>query len=211
MSLNFRLAQNFILLLAFFLLPLGLQAAEITTNDGQKFKGKILEETQDYVLMEIENGVQVRIDKPEIAYFQRVDPKPDTSLQDYPILGVTYGSPTYVNLVAGYYLGGFGLKLAGAYWGGIEGIQANLSLKLVDNQSFLANVSLVAGVEGTSSPNNGYSLWSSGAWGGTNWTYDGIGFDINYGGFAFEVDAVTGNFPNPIALPIQIGFVQRFN
>ncbi len=185
-------------------------AAEIMTNDGQKFEGKILEEGTDDVLMEIENGVQVRIAKSEIAYFQREDSKKPYA-QEYPILGVTYGSPTIVNLVAGYYLSGFGLKFSGAYWGGVKGIQADLSLKLVDDEKFLANFSLVGGAIGTTGSSNGYSLWSTGAWSGNDWTYEGIGFDINYGGFVFEVDGVTGNFPNPLALPVQIGFAQRFN
>ncbi len=180
------------------------------TNDGQKFDGKILEEQTDYLVMEIENGVQVRIEKSEVAYIQRMD-APKQAPQEYPVLGITYGTPSVVNLVAGYYLADFGLKFTGAYWAGIRGVQADLSFKLVDHSSFMANLSLVGGAIQTSGATNGFSLWSSGAWGGTNWTYHGIGFDINYGGFVFETDLVTGPFPNPIAIPIQIGFVQRFN
>ena len=193
------------------LIPAGVVfPAEIMTNDGQKFDGKVLEEEPDYVLMEIENGVQVRIDKSQIAYFQREDSKKPYA-QEYPVLGLTYGSPTVLNLVAGYYLADFGLKFSGAYWGGIKGIQADLSVKLVDDEKFLANFSLVGGAIDTTSANNGYSLWSTGYWGGTDWTYGGIGFDINYGGFMFELDGVMGNFPNPVALPVQIGYVERFD
>jgi hypothetical protein len=194
---------------ALLLLPLGLNAAEIMTNDGQKFDGKILEEQTDTILMEIENGVHVKIEKSEIVYIQREDVKKDRN--EYPVLGITYGTPSVVNLVAGYYLADFGLKLTGAYWAGIRGVQADLSYKIVDHPSFMADLSLVGGAMQTSGATNGFSLWSSGAWGGTNWTYHGVGFDINYGGFVFETDVVTGPFPNPIAIPIQIGFVQRFN
>jgi len=186
-------------------------AAEVMTNDGQKFEGKILEEQEDYLLLEIENGVQVRIEKSEIAFIQREDRLAKQPSQDYPTLGVTYGSPAVLNLVAGYSLSSFGLKFSGAYWGGTRGVQADLSFKLAEEQSFLAEFDVVGGVVGTHGANNGYSLWSSGAWSGTAWNYSGIGFDINYGGFVFELDAVTGNFPNPVALPFQIGFVQRFN
>lgn len=191
--------------------PLAALPAEVGTNDGQKFHGKILEELDDYILMEVENGVQVRIDKSEVNYIEREDIGPKASSQDYPVLGFSFGTPSSFNFVAGYYLSNFGLRVLGAYWGGARGAQADLSLKLVDNQDFLADFSLVAGTEWTSGASNGFSLWSSGSWGGTQWTYKGIGFDINYMGFVFEVDAVTGDFPNPVALPIQAGFVQRFN
>ncbi len=197
------------LVFVLLLLPLGLNAAEVMTNDGQKFDGKILEEQTDFILMEIENGVHVRIEKSEIVYIQREDSK--KLINEYPVLGVTYGTPSVVNLVAGYYLADFGLKLTGAYWAGIRGVQADLSYKIVDHPSFMADLSLVGGAMQTSGATNGFSLWSSGAWGGSNWTYYGLGFDINYGGFVFETDMVKGPFPNPIAIPIQIGFVQRFN
>jgi hypothetical protein len=192
-------------------LPPGLQAAEILTNDGQKFDGKIILEQPDYILMEIENGVQVKIDRSEIAFIEKEDRRLKTSKQEYPILGITYGSPSIVNLVAGYSIPGFGLKAEGADWAGIKGGQVDLSVKLVDNESFLANLSLVGGFIQTSGDSNGFSLWSAGQWAATHWTYDGVGFDINYGGFAFEADLVTGPFPNPIAIPIQIGYIQRFN
>ena len=193
----------------FLLFPYGLNAAEIMTNDGQKFDGKILEEQTDSILMEIENGVHVKIEKSEIVYIQREDIK--KALNEYPVLGITFGTPSVVNLVAGYYLADFGLKLTGAYWAGIRGVQADLSYKIVDHPSFMADLSLVGGAVQTSGATNGFSLWSSGAWVGTSWTYHGLGFDINYGGFVFETDVVTGPFPNPIAVPIQVGFVQRFN
>src|SRR5581483_9897788 len=177
--------------------PLCLQAAEIVVNDGQKFDGKILEEQPDYVLMEIENGVQVRIERSEIAFIQREDIKTQESLKVYPAIGITYGTPSVLNLVAGYYIDDWGLKLSGAYWGGVRGVQANLSYKLLDTQKFLVDLSLVGGALQTNGPTNGYSVWSSGAWSGTQLTYGGMGFDFSYIGFFFELDAVSGNFPNP--------------
>lgn len=204
-----RMTRTAILTLILGVAP-GLWAAEILTNDGQKFKGKILEENENDYLMEIENGVQVRIGKDQVAYAQKED-GPREALKSYPILGLTYGTPSVVNLVAGYYLDDFGLKLSGAYWAGVQGIQADLSWKVVESQSFLANLSLIGGAAHTAGASNGRSLWSSGDWNGNDWTYYGLGFDINYGGFAFEVMGVTGSFPNPVALPFQIGYVERFN
>ena len=190
--------------------PACLGAAEILTNDGQRFTGKVLEETATDYLMEIENGVQVRIGKDQVAHFSQTD-APKESPKNYPVLGLTYGTPSVVNLVGGYYLEDFGLKLSGAYWGGAQGLQGDLSYKAVDNENVLVDFSLVGGIAHTSGASNGYSLWSSGAWSGTDWTYGGVGVDVNYGGFFFEVMGVTGNFPNPIAFPYQVGFEERFN
>ena len=187
-----------------------LRAAEILTNDGQRFIGKVLEETATDYLMEIENGVQVRIGKDQVAHFDQAE-APKESLKEYPVLGLTYGTPSVLNLVGGYYLNDFGLKLSGAYWGGVHGLQADLSYKAVDNENVLVDFSLVSGFVQTSGASNGLSLWSSGAWSGTDWGYYGLGFDVNYGGFFFEVMGVTGNFPNPVAFPYQIGFEERFN
>jgi len=188
----------------------GIWAAEILTNDGQHFKGKLLEETSTDYLMEIENGVQVRIGKDQVAHFDQAD-SPKESLKEYPVLGLTYGTPSILNLVGGYYLNDFGLKLSGAYWGGTQGIQGDLSWKAVDNENVLIDFSFIAGAVHTAGTSNGYSLWSSGAWSGTDWNYGGVGFDVNYGGFFFEVMCVTGSFPNPVAFPYQIGFEERFN
>lgn len=187
-----------------------LRAAEILTNDGQHFKGKVLEETATDYLMEIEDGVQVRIGKDQVSHFDQTE-APKESKKNYPVLGLTYGTPAVLNLVAGYYLDDFGLKLSGAYWGGVHGLQTDLSWKVVDNENVLVDLSLVGGVVETTGASNGLSLWSSGPWSGTDWNYGGLGLDVNYGGFFFEVMGVTGNFPNPVAFPYQIGFEERFN
>ncbi|HVZ81050.1 MAG TPA: hypothetical protein VHE12_09695 [bacterium] len=206
-----RSVRRVIFLVALWLGTAGvLRAAEILTNDGQRFKGKVLEETATDYLMEIENGVQVRIGKDQVAHFDAAE-APKESLKTYPVLGLTYGTPSVVNLVAGYYLDDFGLKLSGAYWSGVHGLQADLSWKAVDNEKVLVDFSLVGGTVHTAGGSNGFSLWSSGDWSGTDWTYGGLGFDVNYGGFFFEVMGVTGNFPNPVAFPYQIGLEERFN
>jgi hypothetical protein len=195
---------------AAWFMPRGLEADEVLTDDGQKFDGTILEEGRDSVLVGLKDGVQVRIQKSEVAYIQRGDGGEKESPRDYPVLGITYGTPAVVNLSAGYAFSGFDARVSGGYWSGVRGIQWNLAAKVAESRPFLAEFSLVGGAVHTSGATNGYSLWSSGAWNGIDWVYGGVGFDFNYDGFTFEVDAVTGGFPNPVAFPFQVGFAHRF-
>jgi hypothetical protein len=183
-------------------------ALEVLTIDGQTFRGKILDENQDFVIVEIENGVQVKIEQKDILGIQGRVKK---TRMEYPVLGVTYGSPAVLNLVAGYYLKEFGLKLSGGYWPHFTGVQADLSKKLVDNEKMLFNVSLVGGIIATNGTTHGYLNWNGeNAIEGT-WTYAGLGAEINWKGFCLEIDWVTGSFPSKSAFPFHAGYVHRFN
>ena len=76
-------------------------AADVHTTDGQTFSGKILEEQDGFVLVQMEDGAQVRIERAQIVYVQH-DEEMNVSPQDYPALGLTYGSPALFNAVAAY-------------------------------------------------------------------------------------------------------------
>jgi hypothetical protein len=183
-------------------------ALEVLTIDGKTFKGKILDENQDFVIVEIENGVQVKIEQKDILSIQG---RTKETKPEYPVLGVTYGSPAVLNLVAGYYLKEFGLKLSGGYWPHFEGVQIDLSKKLVDNENILCNVSLVGGIIQTSGTTEGYLNWNGNNDLNGTWMYAGLGAEINWKGLCLEVDWVTGDFPNKSAFPFHVGYVQRFN
>jgi hypothetical protein len=190
------------------MIPTVSLALEVLTADGQTFRGKILDENQDFVVVEIENGVQVKIEQKDILAIQG---RTKETKPEYPVLGVTYGSPAVLNLVAGYYLRDFGLKLSGGYWPHFAGAQVDLCKKLVDNENMLFNVSLVGGIIATSGTTQGYLNWNGGNSIEGTWTYAGLGAEINWKGFCLEVDWVTGDFPNKSAFPFHLGYVQRFN
>lgn len=195
-----------------FLVPMALQAVEVLTTDGQKFEGKILEESDDSILMEIEGGVQVRIDRSQIVFIQKED-EANRRKAEYPFLGATFGDPATGNLVAGYFWKDLGLKLSGGYTGVVWGAQLNLSKNLVeDNPPFshsFVNFSLVGGLAGTTGSANG-SRWDNGP-GAGSWLYGGVGLDLNISGFFGELDFVGGNFANSPTFPFQIGYIHRFN
>lgn len=177
---------------------------EILTTDGQKFIGIVVEDQADFIVLEMDKGVQVRIDKAEIVYRQTQDTS-NLTKQEYFVLGATAGQPTPVNFVGGYYWKEFGVKLAGAYWPGISGIQIDLSKKLADNKNVLGNVSLVAGhISGIVNNESGVFVTN-------HWDYAGVGGDVNWGGFALELDIVTGPGNIPGAYLWQAGYVERFN
>lgn len=177
---------------------------EILTTDGQKFIGTVVEDQADFIILEMEKGVQVRIEKSEIVYRQPEDETHSTK-QEYFILGGTVGQPTPFNFVGGYYLKDFGFKLCGGYWPGTSGIQIDLSKKLADSKNALGNISLVAGhISGDIKNFNGVFVTN-------NWNYAGIGGDVNWGGFALELDIVNGPGTIPGAFLWQVGYVQRFN
>jgi len=200
------------LVLLLFLTPFTLRAVEVMTNDGQKFEGKILEEQDDFVLMEIENHVQVKIDRAQIVYIQKED-ETDKRKKEYPLLGVAFGDPALFNLVLGYYWQDMGIKISGGYTGTPWGLQLDLSKRLVnENPPFthsMVNFSLVGGLAGVHGATQG-SRWSNTDSSGS-WFYGGVGLDLSYGGVFFEVDAVAGNFPTQFTFPFQIGFMHRFN
>ena len=181
-----------------FLFPLSLQAASVLTNDGQTLKGKILEEQPDFILLELdEDKVQMRIDRSQIAYVQSEEEKEDFK-REYFVSGSTLSYPAGINLVCGYYGSEFGLRVAGAYWGAVSsGAQANLLLKLGESKDFLHCISLVGGITNLVDNHRG-------------WAYAGIGYEINFHGLQLEADLVTPYAPNLIVIPLQLGFVRRF-
>jgi hypothetical protein len=209
---RFTVVKFWVLVVVCFALPWTLLAAEVLTNDGQKFEGKIIEEADDFIRMEIENGVQVRIDRSQIVFVQK-DDETNRRKAEYPLLGVTFGDPAVGNLVAGYFWKDLGVKVSGGFTGVSWGAQLNLCKTLVeDNPPFshsFVNFSLVGGLAGTSGTSSG-SRWDNRPNAGS-WLYGGVGLDLNISGFYGELDFVGGSFANSPTFPFQIGYIYRFN
>src|SRR5690349_12859594 len=136
--------KKFLILFAFLLASVPVFSAEILTNDGQVFDGTIVEEQTDYVLMELKDGVQIRLDRAQIANISKEEtPKPEFKTE-YPVVGVTGGFPAEANLVVGYYLKDVGFKaVGGALDGG--GAQLEFSKKLFEDKDWLTDISIVGG------------------------------------------------------------------
>jgi hypothetical protein len=196
---NFRGFRNGLVGILFFLAPLFAISAEILTNDGQVFDGAILEEQADYVLLELKGGVQVRIEKAQIANISKEETPKEEFKTEYPVVGATGGFPGVANLVAGYYLKDVGFKLTGGFLNG-GGIQLDLSKKVYENKDWLADISLVGGYSNTSTY-------------GVNWWYDGLGFDVNWRGFTAELNLTNGQPSSSkptLGVWFQAGYVFRF-
>jgi hypothetical protein len=190
--------------LAFLGLPSLCLGVSVITKDGQTFTGKILEEEKDFLLMEIEDGVQVRVGRDQIEVIQQDDEYSDPAVfkREYPVLGATVFYPAWGNLVAGYYFEKFGVKVSGGYWGeDAWGGQLDLSLKLAEDKEFLSTLSLVAGVI---SPKDYMDE-----------AYGGLGLGVNAAGFQLEgalvngKDRTTGDLA--LAFIFQMGYVMRLD
>jgi hypothetical protein len=194
---SFRLLKAIFFVCLFCLIPLAAWPEEILTTDGQKFTGKIIDNQPDFILLEMENGVQVKIDRPQIVYIREVDKEKEFK-DEYPILGAGFGFPAVGNLVAGYYFKDIGFKFSGGPWAG-GAVQFDLSKKIFETKDWLGNVSVVVGYENIST----YA---------THWFYDGLGFDVNWMGFAAEVDldSAPNNVPG-LVLMLQAGYILRLN
>jgi len=177
-------------------------AVSVITKDGQTFTGKVLEEDKDALLLELEDGVQVRIGRDQVEVVQKDDEMddPDVYKRSYPVVGLTLFYPAWGNLVAGYYFDRFGAKVSGGYWGPETwGVQLDLSLKLAEDKEFANNISLVVGA---TSPKDYMDK-----------AYAGIGVDVNAAGFLLEgalvngKDKTTGDFA-PVFI-FQMGYVMR--
>ncbi len=180
--------------------PALVHSAEILTNDGQVFDGTILEEQTDYVRVELKDGVQVRIERNQIANISKEETPKEEFKTEYPVVGVTGGYPGLANLVLGYYLKDVGFKLTGGFLDG-GGVQFDFSKKVFENKDWLADISLVGGYSNTSTY-------------GSNWWYDGLGFDAGWKGFTAELDLTNGqpnNSKPTLGVWLQAGYVFRFN
>jgi hypothetical protein len=176
----------------------------VITKDGQTFTGKVLDQDKDFLLLELEDGVQVRIGRDQIEVVQKDDEMddPDAYKRSYPVVGLTLFYPAWGNLVAGYYFDTFGAKVSGGYWGPETwGVQLDLSLKLAEEKEFLNNLSLIVGA---ASPKDYMDK-----------AYVGVGVDVNAAGFLLEgalvngKDKTTGDFA-PVFI-FQMGYVMRLD
>lgn len=104
--------------------------------------------------------------------------------------------------MAGYWSSQIGLRVSGMVFDRLSGMQLNISYKLFDSQNILHNIGIALGGLSYQEYSNNVEK--------TKWTYFGIVYNLNCGGFFFEsgLSIGEGDFTNPQAI-FQIGYMYR--
>ncbi len=202
-------------LLLLFLLATSLRAqttrnaehltAEIKTKGGEVFRGQITRETADTVFIINDQGKQEFVLRSRIESISYAAHR----LADFGEVGITIGTPSGLNLVAGYMWRHVGVRLSGLYLGSISGVQLGIPINIARFESTSHDISLVAA---TSS----ITTHQTDVFGGTtevNHNFTGVGpaYELNAGGFYLELGLLfgSGTYSSP-QLAFQIGYVHAF-
>lgn len=184
-----------------------LKADIIITTDNHEYNGDIIKEAKDYIIIKQNDNTQLLI--PCFKIYKINDELYPCSLtkENYPVIGLTIGTPSALNFIIGYYYKYTGIRLSGGYLGQIYGYQGNLLLKISESTSFVHHLSVLAGtsfIQGDTDSNGNKQA-------DYKWKYIGIGYDLTWYGIFLELD-ITGGVgdQNPQA-GSQIGYLYRFN
>lgn len=170
-------------------------------KDGSKIIGTIVELLPTTsVKIRTRDGSEFVYTMDKVERIVRESPPGEsiTDLRDRPYweLGVNLGTPAGFNLAIGKWLGRFGLRVSGGTLGKpVNGIQINLGYKLSDNTDRSHSLAFMGGNSQAEA---------------RHWTYAGVAYNLNWGGFFLEVGLTggSGSYTNPQAA-IQIGYMYR--
>ncbi len=178
-----------------------LKKSIITTKDGNKYRYHINKYDSAYVYYNQDYNVPGKLKRSDLLEFYIAD----ASNEGYSSFGITMGTPAAINLLYSYQpLSLLNLRIQGGYIGTAYGIQANIGINLSKSNSFEQNLSICAGYSYLT-PEKSYPKKTY------KWTYTGICYNFNWGGFFTELGLAIGNgdYPNP-QLMFQLGYVYRF-
>ncbi len=126
----------------------------------------------------------------------------DFKKKSYFEAGVTFGTPAFLNAVAGYSTGPIVFHISGMYLGdSTNGFQINAAYKLKDNSKIRHTIGLA---------------FAKSQDVGTNYYILGPAYELNYKKFYLEtglgrvVHVMRGEFDTPYWIFFQIGYVYRF-
>ena len=177
-----------------------VDAATIVTNDGNKIIGDIIEEQSEWIIIKSPKDLEIKIPRSKITsiFYENA-----LYRKKYPVFGMTIGTPAALNLVWGYYFENYGIRCSGLYLDTVSGIQLNALRKLKETPNFLQNASILAGSAFTINNEDRIEKY---------WNYIGVGYDLNWYGFFFELDITvgSGSYSSP-QMGLQIGYVHRYN
>lgn len=187
--------------------------SRVITTGGREYEGKILHDSSDYLLIRINDDSEVKIAHDQVSIVESASAPEHLGKQVYPLFGITLGTPAGLQLVGGEYFNGFGIRASAGYLGKIYGAQINFVKNISKSQNFSSNLSVFAGYSHmefrTTMTYNG--LFYSSVPIVDHWTYGGLAFDLNWGGFFLEagLSLGSGTFSNP-QLGLQIGYVHEY-
>lgn len=173
----------------------------ITTKDGKKFLYHIYKYDSSYIYYIQDYSVNGKMKQSNILNFDIAD----VSSIGYSSFGLTVGTPAALNIVYSYQSQSLlNFRIQGGIWGPANGIQANIGFNLSKSESFEHNLSICGGYSQlTDQKSFGDRIYE--------WTYTGVCYNFNWGGFFTELGLTVGegNFSNP-QLMLQLGYVYRF-
>jgi hypothetical protein len=206
----------------------------ITTVDGKEYVGTVVDEGADAVTLAGTDSTEVKIPRtrirsvvyggggvagpgggagavtpvvPASAPTTALIEEPVPEKENFPILGGALGTPAGLNLIAGYYFGGFGVRFSGMYLSTIHGFQIDFLRNIGRSKTFSHNIHVGAGISHMELPSD-YSYLPDEI---HDWSYLTLGYDLNWSEFhlAAGLSTGSGSFSNP-QLMLQFGYVHEF-
>jgi hypothetical protein len=180
------------------------RAAFIQTNTGPHYWGDILRESPDSVFLLQDNGVLIELPRRVINLIQYDEQKPSDHFWEG---GLVLGSPSIINIVAGYQWKFGGIRASGFYDGtSNDGLQLNFCYNIHRSEFSSNYLSLVwinsNGEVFSTSTGNSQNLHFSGT---------GIAYDLNLSDFSIEAGAAQNlRSPFDVELLFQLGYVYQF-
>jgi hypothetical protein len=188
--------------------PVHAQVLVITTN-GEEYLGRILDDTADMIALRTTDSAEVKIPKSSVRTIQYSGVDGPTGRHSYPVLGATLGTPSGVNLLAGYSFNGWGARLSGFFLGyALFGAQLDLLKNIGTWRNFSHDIYVAAGF----SQSEIYtSTFAGGFYDVTYWDYLGVGYSLNWSGFFLSAGLSVGDgtYSSPQVMG-QIGYVYDF-
>jgi len=159
-----------------------------TVDRIEKVRKEMREMDSDGVVVEGENIVW---------YTEAADEEESPLLRTpYWELGAALGTPSGINLSAGYWFGVLGTRVSGGFFGDdFIGIQGNLGIKLHDDYTHSSVIAAVAG-------------WSE-MLPNRDEKYYGVVYELNYRGLFLQCGFAVGDRGHPYFMG-QVGYMYRF-
>ncbi|NUQ82292.1 MAG: hypothetical protein HUU10_11840 [Bacteroidetes bacterium] len=191
-------------LISFFALATSLNAQAlrdiVTLKNGSKIKGRVVSENNASSLKIVTtDGSELVYSIEEVLRIEKyIDPDiaVETIDSSYSSIGVTFGTPTGLNVNSSHWFGRVGLHISGmSYRAKISGTELGINYKLSDNSFRSHSVGL-----------NYSSLLSVNA----KWTGFGIHYQYIYKAFVVKpgIQFGSGTFTSPQII-LELGYINR--